>query len=201
MKIQSKIILSGVIISSCFFGIRPGFVRKNIALAESNCSDDAFKCLEMALKELEQTKKEIRALEKRLENRVEEAEEKATNVQTTADKAITDAATAQATANDSLNRANAAQATANGAVKGIKSFTVDAVINTRQRENVTNITFPERVDFIALESIANDGNQMSQGRVMKRINDRTFQVRFIGIHPDGHNWIPHLKFTGIQIQK
>ncbi|MEM8719472.1 MAG: hypothetical protein AAGE84_09200 [Cyanobacteria bacterium P01_G01_bin.39] len=144
-------------------------------------------CLEFAIQELAEARQEIQELEKRLEKRVEEAEAKVASVQTIA--------------TDGVNKANAAQSTANGAVKGIKYFTVDASKNTTKRIDYTNITFPERVDFIAIESIANDGNQMSQGRVMKRINDRTFQVRFVGMHPDGHRWIPHLKFTGIQIQK
>ena len=86
-------------------------------------------------------------------------------------------------------------------MKGIKSFTVDAKLDTTKKDNFINISFPEKVDFIALESIHNDGDQMRQGRIMKRLSDNTFQVRFIGKNDDGHRWIPHLKFTGVQVQK
>lgn len=122
-------------------------------------------------------------------------------LQTTANTAVNKADAAQGTANSAVSKADDAQSTASSAVKGIKSFTIHTVIDTKKRENIINITFPEKVDFVALESIANDGNQMSQGRIIKRIDDKTFEVRFIGINPDGHRWIPDLRFVGIQIQK
>jgi hypothetical protein len=150
-------------------------------------------------KELEALKAEIESLKGQISGKADDSALK--TVESNLSSTI---ATVQFIANDAVNRANNAQATADAAnansVKEIKFFTVEAAMNTTQKTDSVVITFPERVDGVALESLLNDVNDMSIGRI-ERLNGNTFRVHYHGARPDGKQWIPKLSFTGIQVNK
>lgn len=113
-----------------------------------------------------------------------------TNVKSTADKAVSKADAAQSTASNALA----------SAIKDIKFFTQDASVDTTHVVSTTTITFPERVDAVALQSIMNDGHDMWIAFIT-RVNDRSFKVNFRSARGEGNRWIPSVRFLGIQVQR
>lgn len=84
---------------------------------------------------------------------------------------------------------------------GIKFFHAEARIETRTRQTVTELVFPERVDFVSIESLINDGHLMHVAW-LSRIDDKRFKVTFTGASDDPKmHWIPHVRYVGIQLQK
>jgi hypothetical protein len=157
-------------------------------------------------KELDAIKAELESLKGQLASKADNLELK--NVESNLSKTIGDV---QSIASDAVSRADNAQNTANSAlstanaanensVKEIKFFRTEARALTKHRTDSVDITFPERVDGIALESLLNDINDMSIGRI-ERLSGNTFRVHYHGVKSEGTLWNPSLSFTGIQVNK
>ena len=115
MKNQTKVLITALIIFQGLIEINSLTSRQKIALSQGNCQRP-MDCFELALKELQDAKAEIKELEKQLEKRLEEAEAKTSQAQNTANRAVSKADTAQNTANRAVSKADTAQNTANRAV-------------------------------------------------------------------------------------
>lgn len=150
-------------------------------------------------KELEALKAEIESLKGQLSNKADTSA-----LQTVENTLSSTIGTVQSTANSAQDTANTALSTANAAntnsVKEIKFFRSEATVVTTNNPDTVRITFPERVDGVALESLMNDINDMSIGRI-ERVNDTTFDVHYYGVRSAGTTWNPALRFTGIQVNK
>ncbi|CCQ57691.1 MULTISPECIES: hypothetical protein [Crocosphaera] len=105
MKNQTKVLITALIIFQGLIEINSLTSRQKIALSQGNCQRP-MDCFELALKELQDAKAEIKELEKQLEKRLEEAEAKTSQAQNTANRAVSKADTAQNTANRAVSKAN-----------------------------------------------------------------------------------------------
>ena len=104
MKNQTKVLITALIIFQGLIEINSLTSRQKIALSQGNCQRP-MDCFELALKELQDAKAEIKELEKQLEKRLEEAEAKTSQAQNTANRAVSKADTAQNTANRAVSKA------------------------------------------------------------------------------------------------
>ena len=105
MKNQTKVLITALIIFQGLIEINSLTSRQKIALSQGNCQRP-MDCFELALKELQDAKAEIKELEKQLEKRLEEAEAKTSQAQNTANRAVSKADTAQNTSNRAVSKAN-----------------------------------------------------------------------------------------------
>lgn len=133
--------------------------------------------------EIEKLRAELAQAQTDLRKAIEAAEKAAENAKTTLTEAV-----------------RTAQTTANNAVKGIKFFEVEASVRTDKVDSETTITFPERVDAVAIQSIMNDGHDMWRA-VIARVSPTTFKVIFRSARGEGKLWIPAVRFLGIQVQR
>ena len=90
MKNQTKVLITALIIFQGLIEINSLTSRQKIALSQGNCQRP-MDCFELALKELQDAKAEIKELEKQLEKRLEEAEAKTSQAQNTANRAVSKA--------------------------------------------------------------------------------------------------------------
>jgi hypothetical protein len=85
-------------------------------------------------------------------------------------------------------------------IKDVKCFVQTVRNDTTNKDSTVTLVFPQPVDFVALESLLNDGHDMHICAV-DRVNQTTFNVHFLSARNQGVRWVPVVRFLGIQLSR